>query len=259
MTSKVVLVGAGNVGGHLAHRMAERGWPPVQVFSRNVEKAASAARVSGAEAVTDLQKIRPDADIYLMAVHDDAIGEVAAQLANILNDNALVAHTSGATPSAVLAKHFRRYGVFYPLQTFSPGRKPDFAHIPVCVFAPDAEDLSILKALAGRISHTVQEINDEQRATLHLAAVFVNNFVNLMYRIGNDIVQKESIKFELLLPLIGETAQKIMDGLPPAKAQTGPARRGDTATLHRHLDLLNSQPDLQEIYRLLSDAIVKRN
>jgi len=259
MTSKVVLIGVGNVGAHLARRMAERGWPPVQVFSRQSGKAQAVARAIGAEAVHDLQKIRPDADICLLAVHDGAIEEVAAQLAQTLNHNALVAHTSGATPSSVLAGHFRRYGVFYPLQTFSSGREPDFAKIPICVFAPAAEDQAILQTLAGRISHSVQAVDDEQRATLHLAAVFVNNFVNLMYRIGHDIVQKEGIPFDALLPLIGETAQKVADGFPPADVQTGPARRNDTATMQRHLDLLSGQPDLQEIYRLLSEAIQKRN
>ncbi|HRK80254.1 MAG TPA: DUF2520 domain-containing protein [Saprospiraceae bacterium] len=259
MTTRVVLVGAGNVGAHLARRLAERGWPPVQVFSRNAEKAAKVARSSGAEAVSDLQKIRPDADVYLLAVHDDAIETVASQLAKTLPHNTLAAHTSGATPSAVLARHFRHYGVFYPLQTFSAGRQPEFAHIPICVFAPDAQDLALLKTLAGHVSHSVREVNDEQRATLHLAAVFVNNFVNLMYRLGSDIVQKEGIPFDALLPLIQETALKVVDGLPPADAQTGPARRGDSATMQRHLDLLNGQPHLQEMYRLLSEEILKRD
>ena len=258
MTTKVVLIGAGNVGTHLARRMAGRGWPPVQVFSRQSDKAQAVARAIGSEAVHDLQKIRPDADVYLLAVRDDAIEEVAAQLAKVLNNNALVAHTSGATPSAVLAGHFQRYGVFYPLQTFSPGREPDFAKIPICVFAPATEDQAILQMLAGRISRSVQVVDDEQRATLHLAAVFVNNFVNLMYRIGSDIVQKEGIPFDALLPLIEETAQKVVDGCPPADAQTGPARRNDTATMQRHVDLLTGQPEWQQMYRLLSEAIMRK-
>ncbi len=251
----IVLIGAGNLGFRLGIRMAECGIAPVQVFSRSMDKARRLGQTIGAEYVNRLDDVRPDADVCLIAVRDDAISEVAGYLSKVLRNDPLAAHTSGATPSSLLAPHFRRYGVFYPLQTFSAGREPEFGHIPVCVFSPLQEDLEILRGLAGHISTAVHVTDDDQRATLHLAAVFVNNFVNHLYHTGYRILREKGLPFELLLPLIEETAQKLQPGLDPEEVQTGPARRGDSATVQRHLEHLRRHPEWQELYRMLTASI----
>ncbi len=251
----IVLIGAGNVGSHLGRRLAECGLKPLQVFSRSEDKARALGEALAVPHTHTLETVRPDAGLYLLAVRDDSIGEVAAALSQTVAGSALVAHTSGATPSAVLAPYFRRYGVFYPLQTFTSGRPVDFNAVPMCIYAPLKDGADLLQGIARQISSSVHLIDDEQRAVLHIAAVFVNNFVNHIYRIGRHILEEERLHFELLLPLIWETARKVQAGVDPGTIQTGPAQRGDIATVQRHLQYLRKKPAYQALYRQLSASI----
>lgn len=255
---KIALIGAGNVATHLGRKLFGVGEELTQVFSRNWLKAKQLADELGAVPVVDLAEITASADLYLIAVHDDAIGEVAARLAENGVVDRLVVHTSGATPMQLFseaAPGLERVGVLYPLQTFSKIRQPDFTKIPICVDASQTSDRELLRSLALNISPHVYPINDQQRATLHLAAVFVNNFTNHLFAIGENILKVGDLPFEMLLPLIQETVGKLENG-PPAAMQTGPAIRHDEATIERHLRQLDGQPDLQEIYRLISQNII---
>jgi predicted short-subunit dehydrogenase-like oxidoreductase (DUF2520 family) len=179
---------------------------------------------------------------------------VAAQLCPYLPTSALVAHTSGATPLAVLQPYFAHSAVFYPLQTFSKNREVDFSKVPICLETAQKEDYPKLEQLARRLSDQVFALDFEKRQTLHLAAVFVNNFVNHLYTIGAGLLAENDLPFALLRPLIEETAAKIQDHAP-ATMQTGPAVRGDQVTLERHLTLLSNHPDLQQLYQFFSTAI----
>lgn len=249
----IILIGAGNVGHHLGKRLYEKGLHIKQVFSRTKEKAQALAAEIQAEALTNLSKIDPNADLYILAIHDDAIPEVASQLS--LNQK-LIVHTSGSTPSTVLQPYAQRFGIFYPLQTFSISKEVDFEQIPICIHANNKEDIIFLENLAKKISPKVYRINDEQRAILHVAAVFVNNFTNHLFQIGYNILEKENLSFDLLRPLILETAEKIQEH-PPAEMQTGPAIRGDEATIQRHLLYLEKFPEYQSLYELLTKSIKK--
>ena len=189
------------------------------------------------------------ADLYIIAVHDDAIGRVSE---NLPFSNRLVVHTSGNTClSSMHEKNIR--GVFYPLQTFSLDREIAFDELPICIEAEDSKSLELLEKLAYCITSEVQEIHSAQRSALHLAAVFVNNFTNHLYQIGRSICEKEELSFNLLKPLIEETAKKIKD-LSPEVAQTGPARRNDLKTIENHLGLL-SEGTQKEIYQLITHSI----
>ncbi|MBI1227688.1 MAG: DUF2520 domain-containing protein [Bacteroidetes bacterium] len=253
---RIVLIGAGNVATHFGRKLMEVGEQVIQVFSRNRLKALQLAKELEAAATNDFAEINTDADLYILAVHDDAIGEIAAQLAENGITDKLIVHTSGATPMRVFeaASTLKRVGVFYPLQTFSKIRKPDFQKIPICIEARQEDDLTILLNLAHNLSNKVYHINDEQRASLHLAAVFVNNFTNHLFAIGEKIQTDSGLHFEMLLPLIHETVAKLTEG-PPAVMQTGPAIRHDEATILRHLHLLSGQPTLQEIYQIMTKSI----
>lgn len=255
---KIVLIGAGNVATHLGRKLVEVGHEVGQIFSRDLQKAKLLGELLAAAQVTsDLDEITNQADLYIIAVHDDAIGEVAGHLAKIGLDGKLIVHTSGATPMQVFAEAapgLNHVGVFYPLQTFSKIRQPNFQQIPICVDAQMPEDLMLLQHLGNQLSDQVYHINDEQRATLHLAAVFVNNFTNHLFAIGENILKEGNLSFQLLLPLIRETVGKLEDG-SPAAMQTGPAIRYDVETIRRHLLQLEGQPGLQEIYQLLTKSI----
>ncbi|MDX1942300.1 MAG: F420-dependent NADP oxidoreductase [Saprospiraceae bacterium] len=249
----IILIGAGNVGYHLGKRLFEKGLHIKQVFSRTKEKAQNLASEIKAEAITDLSKMDPNADLYILAVHDDAIIKTASQLP--LNQK-LITHTSGSTPSTVLQPYTQRYGIFYPLQTFSISKEVDFEQIPICIHANNKEDVIFLENIAKRISSKVYRINDEQRAILHVAAVFVNNFTNHLFQIGYNILEKENLPFDLLRPLIRETAEKIQEH-SPAGMQTGPAVRGDKATIKRHLLYLEKFPEYRSLYDSLTKSIQK--
>lgn len=251
---RIVLIGAGNVGTHLGRRLQECGLPVWQVYSRRRERAQALARELQAQATDRWSEIQKNAELYILAVSDDAIAEVAGRLLDRLPADAFVVHTSGATPSTVL-RDFRRHGVFYPLQTFSREHPVDFSTVPICVSAHQPEDEALLEELARQISGKTARINDRERAILHVAAVFVNNFANHCFQIGYEVAQRENLSFELLQPLIQETARKIV-GQVPAEVQTGPAIRGDVETIQRHLDYLAATENPhRELYRLLSKSI----
>lgn len=151
-----------------------------------------------------------------------------------------------------------RYGVFYPMQTFSKQRTVDFRQIPVFVESNSAADTQTLKDIASVLSEKVYEATSEQRKSLHLAAVFTCNFTNHMYALAAELLKKYQLPFEVMLPLIDETARKVHE-LEPCLAQTGPAIRYDENVINNHLQMLSDKPGMQELYRLISESIHQQN
>lgn len=243
------LLGAGNVGTHLFDAFNKAKDIDVkQWYARDIEQIYDYNNVV---AITDeLNDLEP-ADIYVLAVSDDAIAELSSKLPF---EDRLVVHTSGSLNIHELDRKHRR-GVLYPLQTLSKGNYVDFAKVPLCIEAFIKEDLEILKTVAKYVGSPFFKINTEQRQTLHLAAVFVNNFNNQIYRVAHEICESKNIEFEVLKPLIQETANKI-EHLSPYQAQTGPAMRRDKKTLKRHLKLIESEHH-KAIYKLLTQSIQK--
>ncbi|MTH16811.1 Rossmann-like and DUF2520 domain-containing protein [Flavobacterium sp. LC2016-01] len=241
------IIGSGNVAQHLIKAFAKSEAVEImQVFSR--KKEALLPLVDERKIITDFASLKP-ADLYIIAVSDNAIAEVSEQFPF---ENRLVVHTSGAAPITTLNFKNRR-GVFYPLQTFSKNKAVDFSAIPMCLEAENSSDFDLLEKTAERISNAVFAINSEQRKALHVAAVFVNNFTNHLYQIGQEICDEHNVPFEVLKPLIHETAEKI-GTLDPTDAQTGPAKRNDTKTIQAHLDYLTNE-NQKNIYKILTQSI----
>ena len=243
---KVVILGGGNVAFHLtAQLLKNKAVKVVQVYNRNLDKIKYLdAETCITNKLTDLK----EADIFIIAVSDRAIASLSSKLASTNN---FVVHTSGSVPLEGLQGTARR-GVFYLLQTFSKNKEIDFSNIPICIEAEQKKDLLLLDELARSMSNNYYHINSEQRKNLHVAAVFVNNFVNHLYHIGANICDKNNIPFEILHPLIQETAAKITS-LKPIDAQTGPAKRKDTEIIKKQVTIL---PEIeQEIYKLLTKSI----
>ncbi|TCC98739.1 Rossmann-like and DUF2520 domain-containing protein [Pedobacter hiemivivus] len=249
---KIVCIGSGNVATHMAKAFEENGADIVQVWSRELVNAQALANEIGAQAISDLKLVDKYADLYLIAVKDDAIAKVAKELKEI---NGIVVHTSGATDMEVLAG-FKNYGVFYPLQTFSKQQPIDFIHVPLCLEANTEENMSALQLMAMKLTPLIYEVETKKREVLHVAGVFANNFVNHLYQLSHQILKKNDLDFELLRPLIMETAVKVQDALPE-DVQTGPAVRNDKKTILKHEELLKRTPHLQEIYKNLSNSIKK--
>ena len=244
---KVVLLGTGNVAGFLFEAFsASENVQVVQVYNHSQKSLDSYSKeVDVSTSMEDLK----EADIYLMAVKDDAIPDLAKHLET---KKGLVLHTSGAISIDALSGCDRR-GVFYPLQTFSKDRKVKNKNISFCLEANGPEDLELLTELAEEIHGSHYKVSSEQRKKLHLAAVFVCNFVNHLYAIGEDICRDNDLPFEILQPLIKETAEKISNS-SPHESQTGPAKRNDQTTIQAHLESLKSEEN-KDIYKLLTQAI----
>ncbi|MCP9200691.1 F420-dependent NADP oxidoreductase [Gramella sp. GC03-9] len=244
----VVIIGAGNVAAHLYQNItAADGLEVLQVYNRTAEHLSFVKDLKKrCTRLEDLEK----ADLYLIAVKDEAIEEIAGILPDF---GGLVAHTSGSQPLKTLSK-FKNFGVFYPLQTFSKNKEINFRNVPLCLEANSAENLEFLKKAASKLSDKVFEVNSEQRKALHLSAVFVNNFSNHMYALAAEYCKLNGLPFKILQPLIKETAAKI-ETLPPYSAQTGPALRNDQKTIHDHLEML--EVDQKKIYTILTQSIQK--
>jgi predicted short-subunit dehydrogenase-like oxidoreductase (DUF2520 family) len=244
---KISIIGSGNVAQHLISAFANAsGIELAQAFSR--KKGSLTHLLSDEQIVTDFNALL-DADLYIIAVSDDAVSEVSAQLPF---SGKLVAHTSGSLPIDTLDGKNRK-AVFYPLQTFSKSKSVNFREIPVCLEAQNPGDFKLLENVAHTISEKTFDIDSTQRKAIHVSAVFVNNFVNHLYKIGSDICHEHQIPFDILKPLIKETAQKVMT-LDPKNAQTGPAKRGDQKTIAAHLELLSDE-NQKNIYQLLTQSI----
>ena len=243
----VVILGGGNVATHLfkafhkAENVVVNQWfnrttKPIDLYKNVVE-------------VTDNLALLKEADVYILAVSDDAISNLSSKLPF---ENRLVVHTSGSVGIHDLDKKHQR-GVFYPLQTFSKEADMDFSNVPICIEATDKTNFNTLKLLAESIGSTSYKVSTEQRSSLHLAAVFANNFTNQLYRIAHEITESKSVEFDVLKPLILETAKKIQT-MSPYMAQTGPAMRNDKKTIKKHLKLLEDSHH-KNIYELLTASI----
>jgi len=250
---RITIIGSGNVATHLAAAFKNAGHTIVQVYSRNMQNASLLAYHVKTEAINNIEHINPETDLFVISVKDDAIEPIAVELTQY---NKLIAHTSGATSLQTLQKHTQNAGVFYPLQTFSKTRELNFNTVPLCIEGADDKITSTLNELAYTVSQNVYRVNSEQRKVLHLAAIFANNFPNYLYHVSQQLLAEKQLPFDLLRPLILETAEKVQGHLP-ADAQTGPAVRNDEKTMASHLEQLRENPDLQEIYKLLSQGIIK--
>lgn len=242
----IVLFGTGNVATHLfeAFKNSED-FKIIQVYNHAAKSLK--AFMDQVAITTNLDEIAP-ADIYILALKDDVLAELSEK---VKNTDALVLHTSGAVSIEVLNK-FKNHGVFYPLQTFSKNKELDFSNIPICIEASTKANTNSLKKLALEISGKIFEISSQQRKSLHVAAVFVSNFVNFLYTEGEKICQDNKIPFEILHPLILETASKVTK-ISPLESQTGPAKRKDQDVINSHLELMNEEQ--QKIYSLLTLSI----
>jgi predicted short-subunit dehydrogenase-like oxidoreductase (DUF2520 family) len=251
LIQSVVIIGTGNVAFHLGKALQAKKIQILQVLGRTPEPVRKLAAILKADFTLDFKKININADLYIIAVTDDAISEVVKQLKL---DRQLVVHTAGSVPMSVFKENFKNYGVFYPLQTFTKNHQIIFDEVPVCIESNDQQNTKRLIQLARLISHNVIMMDSKKRSVLHLAAVFACNFVNHMYSIADRILENEEIDFSILHPLITETALKVT-GMKPAEAQTGPAVRKNSILMEKQMKMLENNPAAREIYLILSDNI----
>ena len=255
---RISFIGAGRVAHHLVHALKQR-HQIIQIYSQGFVHAQKLATEVKAEAVHTFAELSAEIDVLIIAVSDSAISDVIQHVHTYL-PNTLIVHTSGSTDIEKLTKVHARAGVFYPLQTFSLEREIDWYSTPLFIEATHLTDLNTLLQLANELSQRVYQYNSAQRLSLHLAAVFACNFSNYCYDMAKQIVDAKQVDFSLLYPLIIETAQKALQA-EPRNMQTGPAMRGDENIIAMHAQMLqqDQRPDLQAVYHLLSEQILKRH
>lgn len=246
----ITFIGSGNVATHLAEACTHAGFTIKQIWSRSIEHANEITKKFGGVAIDNYADVLP-ADVFIVSINDDGIAQLPM---NLPIGESLIVHTSGATHLSVFEGRFINYGVLYPLQTFSKSRTVDFREVPLCIEANNAANYELVNDLAKKLSDVVHSVDSNSRSVLHLAAVFVCNFTNYLYASGEQLLEEQKIDFNLLRPLIMETAKKVQI-MSPALAQTGPAVRGDEQTILRHLQMLDDHPQLWKMYALISAAI----
>lgn len=250
---KIVLIGAGKLATNLGKALLDAGNDILQVYSRTMESASLLASIAGGSPVNDLEKINSDADVYIISVKDSVLADIIPVLCKGREDKVFL-HTAGSVSQEVFNGMARHYGVLYPMQTFSKNKLLDFSDIPCFVEGNDELSFETARVLADGISEHVYLLNSEDRRHLHLAAVFACNFVNHCYEISSEILAKHELPFEVMLPLIEETARKVHD-MSPKEAQTGPAMRYDQNVIRAQSELLKENPIFRQIYECMSLSI----
>lgn len=248
---QIVVIGAGNVATHFAHAFSANGDKIVQVYSRTIDAAQTLAEQFGVGYTNNLARLKTDADIYIFAISDDALFDVALDLK--LKDK-ICFHTSGTVAMEVLAPITQNYGVVYVPQTFVKHIAMDYCRLPFCIEAANTATLEKLQKMVANISTKVYTLDGEQRKYLHLASVFANNFGNCINAMAQQIMEQNNLPFEIIHPLIEETSKKIQYG-NLWRLQTGPAKRGDSGTLDKHRRLLADNPKYLEAYNILTQII----
>ncbi len=255
MKPSFVIIGAGKLATHLSETLKINGYSIRQVYSRTAQSAKPLADKLNTRFTVQPKEIEADADIYIVAVKDSAYNDLLPQ---INFGKALVVHCSGSLPLSLLGKYAENTGVLYPLQTFSKNREVNFQEIPVFVEANSLQNEAVLLEITRKISGKVSVLDSEKRKFLHIAAVFACNFVNHLYTISSEILKNEDIPFEVLKPMILETAQKVQV-IHPFDAQTGPAIRFDENIISAHLNDLRGLNDYAELYSSISRSIFEHH
>lgn len=250
----ITLIGSGNVATWIAQRLqGNPSFPITQVFSRHLEHAQTLADLLNAEAIEDIRKLNPDNQIFIFALADKAYDEILPLLPFKLP---LAFTTSGTVSCQCLKDYAEQYGVIYPLQTFTKSQDMRKLEVPLCLESDFAgEHKTLMWELARELSPTCYEVSEAQRAKMHVAAVFACNFSNAMYQIAYKLLKENGLPFEILLPVLHQTVEKVSQ-MTPAEAQTGPAVRGDVNVMRAQISTL-SDDRLKELYRLVSELIMK--
>ncbi len=254
---KVSIIGSGNVAWHMLESLTLAGYNVVEVYGRNPDHSDQFDSFGQTSYISDIKRLRADADIYFVCVNDDAIEEVLNQLPFKISSEQILVHTSGARPSSILAPYAIHYGCFWPLQTLSKELPIASNDMPIILNGSDIFTEVQLKDIVDQISEHYLMVDDIKKSKMHLAAVMLNNFVNHMNVLVADYCSNEGIDFSLFYPLIKETALKLDFGLP-SEIQTGPAKRNDKLTITKHLGMLENYDELYKFYCLITESIIKK-
>ncbi len=254
MINSIIILGSGNVAYHLVTAFLKADIEIKQIFSKNRNTGEQLAELANCNFTDNISGVFPDADAYIFAMNDQADKTVSQLLQT--DKNKILVHTAGSLSMNIFETKTENYGVFYPFQTFSQSSEINFAKVPICLEASNTETLENLKKLTEKLSCKHYEINEEKRKLLHLTGVFACNFMNHCVYLGEEILKNADISKEIIKPLLEQSFDKILNQ-GAYSSQTGPALRNDKISMEKHLDFLQKDEKLSDIYRLLSESIFK--
>ncbi len=251
---KIVILGSGNMAHYCCTQLvAQHEFKLVQLYARNSIEGNILAKRFDTPIVNDLSAIIQNADIYIFAVADAAINQIAN---NFFKTEALLIHCAGSQPTTILENAGKNNGIIWPIYSIQKDQSTYPSDVPLVVDANNESARTSTELLAKSMSQNVTLLNHAQRKYMHLNAVLVNNFNNHLMAIAEQICKVENIDFNILLPIINQTAKRI-ELSSPSQSQTGPAKRGDWTTMQQQMDLLATHPEWQKVYESLSVSIKK--
>jgi predicted short-subunit dehydrogenase-like oxidoreductase (DUF2520 family) len=254
-TRKIVVLGAGNLAIHLTQALYRAGYQILQVFSRTMDSAQALAEKVNAQPFNNLNELNKTADIVIVCITDGAVSAVLEGLD--VDDRTLILHTSGSIPLSIFENRFKNVGVLYPFQTFSKFRVVAFDTLPIFIEANTKDNLGKVLAVGRSLSSNVNIADSQQREKIHISGIFANNFVNYFYALSAQMIKTSGFGFDVLKPIILETAMKALESGNPKNVQTGPAVRQNIEIIKRHVQLLAPDPDIQNLYTFVSENILK--
>lgn len=246
----IAIIGSGRAAHYFAELFHAHGLK-VDIISRNAQSGTALANVAGGTYSGDFAS-GSSADMILVCISDDRVESVLAQVP--LHEGQIVCHCAGALDISIL-RRYAKHGVLYPIQSLGP--ELGDAEVPFLLEAGGAGVQEHLEQLLLACGKSFKYAGSDERRAYHMAAVFANNFTNAMLMATEDLAEKLKLDFDLLEPLIAQTFSRLQKH-KPSEVQTGPARRNDKETIARHLALLSGYPDLQELYKNVSDYIMGR-
>ncbi|NNE63419.1 MAG: DUF2520 domain-containing protein [Gammaproteobacteria bacterium] len=254
MPHSITIIGTGNVAWHLAPALEQAGHVINEVYGRSEDKALILQeRLNNSGLAPSLDFSQSESTLFIIAVSDNAIKKIASEI--VLPEQTILVHTSGTAAMSLLQESgIKNIGVFYPLQTISRNRDISFRGLPLLIEASNSSTQDQLEKIGDSLHAETTVTSSKDRKGIHLAAVFANNFTNHMIDIAGQVMREKSLDVNLLTPLIRETVEKAL-AQSPSSAQTGPAARGDTDTMQNHIQQLEFNPQLQELYRMISKNI----
>jgi predicted short-subunit dehydrogenase-like oxidoreductase (DUF2520 family) len=248
------VIGSGNLASQLVKALTRVGHPPGFILSRNVSTGRRLSRQSGAPLVDILPKPGRSIPLLLICTNDDSIQELFKKHSH---SGYILVHFSGGLPLFQTGSRCPGSGVLWPIQTLSSEQRINWNNIPLCLDASNDRSRRKLRELAHILGGPVIEVDSRKRAKIHLAAVFANNFVNAQFTMAKQLLDEEKLEFDILKPLITQTAQAILK-TSPEKVQTGPARRGDREVINKHLLMLEKNQDIRAAYEAITDFLLKK-
>ncbi len=244
-------IGSGNVATHFAKQVKFNGYSIEQVYSNNLLNAQQLGKLVDAQPINHLSDLNQTADVYIIAVKDDILPEIVKSL---FLPGKLVLHSSGFSSIKILSSISDRYGVVWPMRMIR-ANTPINQKMNVLINGNSDSIIQSMQDLFGQFPWSIEVIDDSKRMKMHAMATFTANFSNHLYQLAFDYCQKENIPFHALYAIIEQTAISIQTN-NPAELQAGPAFRGDKAMIKAHLDLLDGNVEIKQLYQLFSELIV---